>query len=67
MKLSVPDMSCGHCKAAISDAIRKMDGAAQLDFDMENRVVTINSVRPADEITRAVKDAGYESALLQLT
>ncbi|WP_417692436.1 heavy-metal-associated domain-containing protein [Roseibium sp.] len=67
MKFSFPEMSCGHCKAAISDAVKQTDGTAQLDFDMENRIVTINSVRTPDEITRAVNDASYESELLQLT
>ncbi|WP_209007940.1 heavy-metal-associated domain-containing protein [Roseibium litorale] len=65
MKFSIPDMSCGHCKAAIGDAVKKTDGSAQIEFDMENRVVTISSVKTPGEIAQAVKEAGYGSELLQ--
>lgn len=65
MKFSVPDMSCGHCKAAISEAVKTADGMAELEFDMPGRVVTITSTRTPEEIAKAVKDAGYDTTLLQ--
>lgn len=61
MKFSVPDMSCGHCKAAITTKIKDLDGTADLDFDMEGRVVTVKTSHSQDEITSALKDAGYDS------
>ncbi|WP_162530015.1 heavy-metal-associated domain-containing protein [Stappia sp. BW2] len=65
MKFSIPDMSCGHCKAAIGKSIEQTDGAAQVEFDMENRTVTVKSTRSAQEIAGALNEAGYSSELLQ--
>jgi copper chaperone len=67
MKFSVPDMSCGHCKATIGKSIAQADGTAQVEFDMENRIVTVTSTRSADEIAGVLKEAGYSSELLQQT
>lgn len=38
--LSVPDMSCGHCRASIEAAL-KPSGAVPVEFDMQARRVTI--------------------------
>lgn len=38
--LSVPDMSCGHCRASIEAAL-KPSGAVPVSFDMTARRVTI--------------------------
>ena len=37
--LSVPDMSCGHCRASIDSALAPLGGKA--DFDMDQRRVTV--------------------------
>lgn len=67
MKFSVPDMSCGHCKATIGKSIEQADGSAQVEFDMANRIVTVTSARSAQEIAGVLKEAGYSSELLQQT
>jgi len=64
MKFKVPDMSCGHCKAAIDSAVKTLDGTARLEFDMENRTVGVTSDRSAGEISGALKEAGYESQMV---
>ncbi|GAB2188394.1 heavy-metal-associated domain-containing protein [Roseibium sp. LAB1] len=64
MKFSVPDMSCGHCKAAIGASIEQADGSAHVEFDMANRTVTVTSTRSAQEIAGVLKEAGYSSELL---
>ena len=53
-RFSVPDMSCGHCKAKIEDALLEADGGAELDFNMEAREVTVESVLEAGEIDRLI-------------
>lgn len=65
MRFHVPDMSCGHCKAAIDTSVKGADGSAHLDFDMENRIVSVESHLSADQILTALKSAGYEASPAQ--
>ncbi len=62
-KFSVPDMSCGHCKAAIEEAVAAADPGAALDFDMESRTVEISTNIGSDEILKLLDDEGYPSTV----
>ena len=42
--LSIPDMSCGHCKAAIERALSEVPGTVTVDLDA--RAATVSG--PAD-------------------
>lgn len=59
--LSIPDMSCGHCKATIEKTIKGLDPAASLDFDMTSRTVAVKSAAALDAIRAALKSAGYDA------
>ena len=62
LELEIEGMSCGHCVAAVSEALKELPGvnvenvrigAAQLTYEPER-------VSP-DEIVLAVEDAGYSA------
>jgi copper chaperone len=57
--LSIPDMSCGHCKATIEKAIKVLDPAATLDFDMAARTVTLQTRAGPEAIQTALSSVGY--------
>ena len=58
MKFTVPDMSCGHCKAAIENAISKAGGRVTVDLDTKSVIVEgIDETRATD----AIREAGYEA------
>jgi copper chaperone len=61
MRFSVPEMSCGHCKSAIESAVKTVDPIAKIEFDMENRVVDIDSGLDDASLQSAISTAGYES------
>lgn len=61
--LSIPDMSCAHCKATIEKAIMGLDPVAGLEFDMPARTVMVKSVAPVDTIRAALHAAGYDASL----
>ncbi|QBX34139.1 copper chaperone [Paracoccus liaowanqingii] len=56
MIYSVPDMSCGHCKAAIETAIAGAGGRAQVD--LPQRRVTIEGLSP-EQAVAVLREAGF--------
>ncbi len=62
MEFSVPEMSCGHCTAAIEKAVKEADFAATIHCDLTTRHVIVETSLPVAEISAAIQQAGYESA-----
>ena len=61
--LHVDGMSCGHCKAAVEKALKKLVGirSAEVDIAAKTVTVTYDAVKAGrDDITGAITDAGYE-------
>ncbi len=56
---SVPDMSCGHCKASIEKAVTGADPKAAIRVDLDKRTVDIESTLPQPAIIAALDEAGY--------
>ena len=56
----VKDMTCGHCVAAITKAVKTVDGNAGVQVDLAAHRVTIDA-RAADPaaLKAAIADAGY--------
>ncbi|MBR9653483.1 heavy-metal-associated domain-containing protein [Thalassovita aquimarina] len=61
MKFNVPDMSCGHCTAAITKAIKAQDTKAEVDCDLSSRTVSVETALDSQAISAAITDAGYAS------
>jgi copper chaperone len=59
---SVPDISCGHCKAAIEGEVGKLDGVTLVEVDVDARSVTVDGTAPDDAIRAAIDEAGYDVA-----
>ncbi len=57
--LIVPDMSCGHCAGVITKALRELDPAAVVGFDMHNHQVQVDTAHSAAAVIEAVTAAGY--------
>ena len=62
-KLNVPDMSCGHCKAAVEKAVAGVDAGASVDVDLENRTVSIQSAVTDAALIDALKAGGYDATV----
>lgn len=61
-RFSVPEMSCGHCRATIETALTEADAGAELTFDMDARSVEVDSVLEPTEVIATLKQAGYEAS-----
>jgi len=66
-KLIVEGMSCGHCKSAVEEAIKGIDGVENAVVDLNNKtaVITLNKDVNNDVLSKAVTDAGYDVVEVQ--
>ena len=58
-KFNVPDMSCGHCTAAIEKAVTAADEGADLEFDLETHTVTVSSTLDDAALAGILEKEGY--------
>ena len=60
---SVPDMTCGHCKQAVTDELASVEGVASVDVDLTTKLVVVQGAGLDDAALRAaIEEAGYEAA-----
>lgn len=56
----VKDMSCGHCAAAITRAVKAVDGQAKVEVDLAHKRVRVEpATADAQAVMAAIADAGY--------
>lgn len=55
---SVPDMSCGHCRASIETALKGL-GGVPIAFDMEARRVTVAGPTHPQAVIEALDAIGF--------
>lgn len=58
--VSVLGMTCGHCKAAIEEAVLAVDGVASATVDLEANSLNVTGGE-LSEIFAAIVEAGYEA------
>lgn len=63
MKLSIPDMSCGHCKAVIEKTIIDLDSAADVAVDLANRTANITTTLSEGAVLNALSAEGYPATV----
>ena len=60
---TVPDMSCGHCKQAVTAELVDVAGVEAVNVDLETKLVTVRGHELDDAALRAaIDEAGYEAA-----
>lgn len=59
MKFNVPDMTCGHCVASITKAVKALDPAAEVKADLAGKTVSVETALPAASVAMALDQAGY--------
>lgn len=61
-RFTLPDMSCGHCVAAITEALNAADAQARVEIDREARTAEVESALPREVLASALTEAGYPPA-----
>lgn len=59
IEFTVKDMSCGHCVARVTAAVKSVDAQAQVVIDLPAKRVQIESARDAAHLAAALAAAGY--------
>jgi len=58
-EFTVQDMTCAHCVATITEAVKSVDPAGRCEIDLASRRVRIESEFSADRIAAAITRAGF--------
>jgi len=60
---TVSGMTCGHCKAAVSEEVGQVEGVEAIDVDLDTKLVVVRGAGVSDEAVReAIREAGYDAA-----
>jgi copper chaperone len=60
-KFSIPDMTCGHCKKTVEEAIHQVDTKATIEIDLEKHVASVASSVDVQQLISALDDVGYRA------
>lgn len=56
----VNGMTCGSCARAVTNAVKSVDAAADVQVDLATKRVTVESAADAAEVQSAIEEAGYD-------
>lgn len=59
MHLSIPDMSCGHCRASVTRALTELDPAARVTVDLTARTAQVDTTAPLPAVLAALEAVGF--------
>ena len=61
---SVVGMTCGHCVAAVTSEVSKLDGVTNVEVDLASGSVKVESEQPIDPeaFAAAIDEAGFAVA-----
>lgn len=55
----VDDMTCNHCVATITKAVKSLDQAAKIEIDLPAKRVRVDSPLAPAKLAEAIRDAGF--------
>ena len=63
MTYTVAGMTCAHCKHAVSSEVGAVAGVAEVEVDLETKLVTVTGEDLDDrQLRAAIEEAGYEAS-----
>lgn len=60
--LHIPDMSCGHCRASITEALTPLPGVEAIRFDAEARRATITGSAETPALIAELDAIGFPAS-----
>ncbi len=62
MQLKVTGMTCGHCKAAVEEALKDVNGVDNVNVDLENGLADVTGNVAVQDLIKAVVEEGYQAS-----
>jgi copper chaperone len=59
MKFRIDNMTCGGCARSVTRSIQKLDPGAEVEIDVEARLVDVRSARASGEVAQALDAVGF--------
>ncbi len=63
-RLSVPDMSCNHCKASVETALSALPDSGTITVDLAQGAVTVSGTAPAALLISALATIGFPAQVI---
>jgi copper chaperone len=61
--LSIPDMTCAHCKQRVTTALSAVPGAQEVTIDLVTRHAVVDGTAEAPALLSALDQAGYPATV----
>lgn len=61
MQFTVENMTCQHCVRAITQALQAADAQAQVNIDLSQKRLTLQSQLSAEQVTAILAEEGYQA------
>lgn len=61
-EFQIPNMSCGHCVRAITQAVQSLDPTAKVQTDLAKHQVQVDSTADRQALVKQLTEAGYTPA-----
>jgi copper chaperone len=62
--LSVPDMTCGHCKASVEAALSGVPGVGKVSVDLASHRVEVGGGASPEAMLRALDEVGFPAEVV---
>ena len=67
VQLQITGMTCGHCVAAVTKALKAVPGTQDAQVDLASGRATVQGSAAPETLAKAVADEGYEAAVEDVT
>ena len=62
LSFQIPNMTCGHCVRAITEAVQAADPAATVQADLAAHQVQVQTTASREAVVAQLVEAGYQPA-----
>lgn len=59
LSFELPDMTCGHCVKAVTQAVQQADPSARVTIDLPTHRLEVDTQLPQQQLAAVLTEAGY--------